>query len=121
MPLASNCIDSRLHVVVFPDDDGPASNMSFTPFRLAISSAMRAIFFSCKASDTLMSSVAFPSLTISLKSPMVRTPMMSCQRWCSLNISNILSWCVISGSTPGFFRSGMRSSSPSKYFSNPKR
>ena len=106
-------MESRLHVVVLPEEDGPASSTSFTSGREAICSAMEAIFFSCKASLTLMMSVACPPATASLKSPTVRSPRMRCQAWCSLKMSNILSCRVISGSTPGSAIEGMRSSNPS--------
>ena len=46
MPLVSSCMDSRLHVVVFPLDEGPDMSTTFTPLRWAISSAILDIFFS---------------------------------------------------------------------------
>ena len=120
MPLVRSCIESRLHDVVFPLDDGPAMSTIFTFFLAAISSAICAIFFSCRASERFMRSVVIPLSTASFRSPMVRSASMSCQWWCSLKISNILSWCISSPSCPGSLSDGMRSSSPSKYFSSPK-
>ena len=45
-PLHTNWMEMRMHVVVLPLDDGPAMSTTLTPFLLAISSAMCAIFFS---------------------------------------------------------------------------
>ena len=80
MPFVSNWMDNRLHVVVFPDDEGPASSTTFTLLRRAISSAMAEIFFSCNASDTLIMSFALPLLTAALNAPTVSIPRMLCHR-----------------------------------------
>ena len=79
-PLVINWMESRLLKVVFPDDDGPEINTSFTrvPFspRWKMLSAICAIFFSCRASATLIRSVACPSSQAILKSPTLFNPMM---------------------------------------------
>ena len=57
-----NCIASRFEKVVLPEDDGPDIKIIRAPspsrLRLVISSAILLIFFSCKASETLIKSVA---------------------------------------------------------------
>ena len=58
MCIRDSCMLRRLHEVVLPEEEGPDSSTSFTPLRLAISSASLAIFFSCSASLILMMSVA---------------------------------------------------------------
>ena len=91
MPQVSSWMLRRLQVVVLPLDDGPAISTILTPLRAAICSAMAAIFFSCSASLTFTMLLASPCSTAALNAPTVPMPRMSCQRWCSLKISNILS------------------------------
>ena len=121
MPQVTNWMDNRLQNVVLPDEDGPAISTTRVPWRWAICSAMEAIFFSCRASLTLMRPVVCPDRTASLKSPTVLTPRMRFHLCCSLKMSNILSWRISAPSSAGFWREGRRSNAPSKYFSSPKR
>ena len=77
--LVINCIESRLEKVVLPDDEGPEMSTMRVPsswYRRVMSSAILLIFFSCRASATLMRSVAWRFSTTWFKSPMLLNPTM---------------------------------------------
>jgi len=74
-PFTLSCIESLWAKVVFPDEDGPAIKTTFFLCSLkAIISAICAIFFSCKASATLISSFILPSFTMSFSALTSSTP-----------------------------------------------
>ena len=108
---------SRLQKVVLPDELGPVmSTMGLRPLlfsqRAKMSSAICTIFFSCSASDTCISSDAYPRCMALFTSPALDSRMMMSQRVFSANMPNVLGWSTFSASRLGLFQSGMRSSSP---------
>ena len=112
-PLAINCTDNLLLKVVFPEEEGPETRMTFKEAFFSIVSAIRAIFFSCKASAILIKSNAFLFLQTTLNSPIVLTLMILFHFTCSLNISNSLGIFSNSSSWVGLFLFGIRNNIPS--------
>ena len=79
MPRTLSWVQSRLALVVLPEEEGPAIRIARAP-RFTISWAISANRFSCRASLTRMSSRTEPFMTMSLRSATEAQRMSRAQR-----------------------------------------
>ena len=112
IPSTSNWICRRLEKVVLPDDEAPEIN-TILGFFSAIASAICAIFFSCRASASLISPKDLFCLQATLKSLTLLILSSLFQRLYSWKIENILSCGIASSRIVGLLRFGIRRSNPS--------
>ena len=113
MPFTNSWMANRFPNVVLPEEEGPAISTTFTFFCFLIWSAIWEIFFSCRASLTLIISPACLCSMAWFKCPICITSEIFPQRLNSLNVLNSFSWGTNGTICVGFVRLGGINNIPS--------